>query len=160
MRHHFEMNLLSSLFSCLVLSSPSSSLFIFSRLVFFFSLDTSCLLLSSLVSSPPSFLLSLFPCLLFLCLSVSVSVRCCVVLCVGVHVVSCVVVCAVWREWCGALKTPCVHCSKRPRNVWCAVCVLCVVCVLHGGLRVLRCMMCCFLFSIPLFSTHGHVLEM
>ena len=26
-------------------------------------------------------------------------------------------------------------------------------------LRVLRCMMCCFPFSIPLFSTHGHVLE-
>ena len=62
----------------------------------------------------------------------------------------------------GSLSRTLIECEVCAVHMCCVLCVLsvsCVVCVLHRVLRELRCMMCCFLFSIVLFSTHGHVLE-
>ena len=105
--------------SCLVLSCLVLSCLVLSCLVLS-CLVLSCLVLSCLVLSCLSLFLSSFS--VFLCLSVSVSVWCCVVLCgvVGRGVCLCVCVCVC----CGTLKKreknacvdsktpPCVH-SKR-----------------------------------------------
>ena len=76
----------------------------------FSSLLLSCVLFSFSSCLVFSFVLSSFSVSLCLCLRVLM----CVMLCVGVHVVSVVCLCAVWRVGCGTLKPP--VCTFKPKH--------------------------------------------